>query len=281
MAGQVGRGQRRSGARLAPHAGAASRGRQRLRRAAGVALAHGVLGAAASPVGGWCRTLARCPGGSGVSGGRLASLRRAVSRWQRRLRRAAGVALAHGVRGAARVALAPRPRGSSRTSRTPWRHARGVALAHRARSRDLRCGGHGSGGSWWSQSQGAAHGCLSGNLVLCCVGLRGFHVEQQAPQPGAVVLAPGGHCCACPSQRGLRPRAKFGRSRCTGKRAVPGAALAGRRRGAGGARAGRGRGAGEFGALVAVVAHYKKCSEWRRTRSPSLALFGRPPLHFL
>ena len=72
-----------------------------------------------------------------------------------------------------------------------------------------------------------------------------------------------------PIPGGLRPQSQSGRSRRTAKRAAQG-----------GARAGRGRGAGAFGALVAVVAHYEKCSEWRQTRLLALALFGKPPLHF-
>ena len=81
--------------------------------------------------------------------------------------------------------------------------------------------------------------------------------------------APVGRCCARPWQCGRGPQAKSGRCRRTGKRAIQGAALAGRR-----------RVVGAFGALVAMAAHYEKCSEWRQTRSPALALFGRPPLHF-
>ena len=218
----------------------------------------------------------RVGGGSGVSGGRLASSWRAVSGGQRRVRWACRVALAHGVRGAARVALAPCPRGSSRTSRTLWRNARGVALAHRARSRDLRCGGHGSGGSWWSQNQGAAHGCLSSKSGL-------FHVEHR---PRFTVGGLDGPTRLHWLQGGVAAHthssAASGRSRSQGAPVArpSGRLRAGRWRGGGGARAGRGRGAGAFGALVAVVAHYEKCSEWRQTRSAALALFGKPPLHF-
>ena len=91
-------------------------------------------------------------------------------------------------------------------------------------------------------------------------GARGIHLAA----PASV-----GRCCARPWQCGRWPQAKSGRCRRTGKRAIRGAALAGRR-----------RVVGAFGALVAMVAHYEKCSEWRQTRSPALALFGRPPLHF-
>ena len=89
--------------------------------------------------------------------------------------------------------------------------------------------------------------------------------------PGGHLAAPAsvGRCCARPWRCGRWPQAKSGRCRRTGKRAIRGAALAGLR-----------RVVGAFGALVARGAHYEKCSEWRQTRSPALALFGRPPLHF-
>ena len=195
---------------------------RRLRRAGSVELARGVQGAAACPggaalagrrrgAGAALGSGARCPGGCGVSRGRGAGLRRAVSRGRRRVQGARRWAPARGVQGAS-VSPGGGPCGKKaqsacwRSPRSPRsgaalrRHARGVALAHRARTLDMRSGGHGNSGSGRSMARGVAHGCLSDKSVL-------FHVEHKpgfttgGPQwPHLAVPAPGGCCCAHPFQ---------------------------------------------------------------------------------
>ena len=237
MAGQVGRGQRRSGARC-PGGGGVSRGRcasrwravsggrRRVQGARRWAPARGVQLAAACPGGGALGSGARCPGvRRAVSGGRIAGVDIYVLRWAQHKRRA-------GIN-------APR-----RGTRLFIRLFEVVACRFHV-EHQLRCklhGQHGRAGIW-------------GALLRVPISAR--------PVAAGKVRALASHGQAGSSGRG------------------GGGARAGRGRGAGAAAAGRGRGAGAFGALVAVVAHYKKCSEWRRTRLHSLALFGMPPLHFL
>ena len=149
----------------------------------------GSAAAAACPGGGSCRAGARCPGGECVSRGRGAGQESTVSM----LALAALTALRR------RAHRAPAPR-SPRSGAALRRHARGVALAHRARTLDMRSGGHSNSGSGRSMTRGVAHGCLSDKSVL-------FHVEHKpgftvgGPQwPLVAVPAPGGCCCAHPFQ---------------------------------------------------------------------------------
>ena len=255
----------------------------------------GSQGAAASAASCSRRTPARSPAGGGVCGAQLASHAGQVSSGPRRHRRAARVARRPGLqRAAASPARSSRHAGALSAY---WRESRyGAALAGWL---PQITHARGVGATVGIASAAHGHQCNKGECLVVSQAIRGWlvwvanpvppprarSIHRAAPAPAGAGCwptiaqarsihqlppAPVGRCCARPGQCGRWPHAKSGRCRRTGKRAVRGAALAGRR-----------RVVGAFGALVAVVAHYKKCSEWRRTRSPSLALFGVPPLHFL
>ena len=84
-------------------------------------------------------------------------------------------------------------------------------------------GGHSDDGSGVYPAPGLPLCCVSGYLGFFHVGFTWNTSSAASCMASMVVLASGGHCCACQSQRGLWPRAKSGRSRRTGKRAIRGA----------------------------------------------------------
>ena len=149
--------------------GPGRRGRRRLRRAARVARRPGLQRAAASPASCSRRTLARCPGGSGASGGRLVSHAGEVSRGLRRHRRAARVALARCVQGAmASPARSSRHAGALSAC---WRESRsGAALAGRI-SQIARARGVGAPVGIAVQDQG--YQCQKGSRMVVSQAIRG------------------------------------------------------------------------------------------------------------
>ena len=248
------------------------RGAAQLRRAARVARRPGHQRAAAGLARGSHRPPARSTAGSGWSGARLASPAGGVTSGQRRHRRAGRVARRPGHQ---RAAASPARRSCRAGARCPGCGSRryGAALAGQL-SQITHARGYRATVGIAKTAHG--HQCKKGSRWVVYQVFWRWLVG--AANPVAPHRAPGGHlaapasvgrCCARPGQCGRWPQAKSGRCRRTGKRAIRGAALAGLR-----------RVVGAFGALVAMGAHYEKCSEWRQTRSPALALFGMPPLHF-
>ena len=171
--------------------------------------------------------------------------------WRRRLRRAGGLhggTVSRGLRRVRRPARIARRRGLQRAAASPARGSR------RTPARCPGCGSRRYGAAlagWIPQithargvgaivgiaSSTYGHQCQKGSRMVVSQAFWGcftWNTNPAAP-PGArsihrVEPAQAGRCCARPSQRGRWPRAGLGRCRGTGKRAVPGAALAGRRR---------------------------------------------------
>jgi len=164
---------------------------------------HGVQRAAASPARGSHRTPARSPAGGGVTGAQVVSRWRAVSRGQRRVRRAGRVALARGVQGAA------------------------ACPARRSCRAGARCpGGSGVSGAqvvsrWRAVSRGQRRVRRAGRVALA----RG--VQGAAACPARRSCRAGARCpgaAACPARRSCRAGA-----RCPGGSGVSGAQVASRR----------------------------------------------------
>ena len=293
------------------HGGTVSRWRQRHRRPARIARRPGLQRAAVSPARCSRRTPARSPAGGGVTGARLASHAGQVSSGRRRLRRAARIARRHGRRGAG-AAPARCSRHAGASSPCGPKSRSGAALAGQL-SQITRARGVCATVGIAATAQGSQ--CQKGSRLVVYQVFWRWLVGETNPvaPPGArgvhrALPASVGRCCARPGQRGRWPRAKSGRCRRTGKRAIQGAALAGRRRvvgavllGGGGAavrsRASGGKRsiAGTLGATVptrnrtpaapgAFVAVGVRCKKWSGGM-PNKASEGervrRHSLHFL